>query len=109
MRSPLGRRWSGDRWAPSHERRDPDGDAKPVTTLVLFSLFNVFNARSDERSAFEDLFSNKWLWGAVLLSLVLQAAVTYVPFLQQAFSTVSLGAEPLAARRRAQMGGGRIG
>ena len=61
------------------------------TTVVFFSLFTVFNARSDERSAFEGLFSNKWLWGAVLLSL-LQAAVIYVPFLQQAFSTVSLSA-----------------
>ena len=62
------------------------------TTLVFFSLFNVFNARSDERSAFDGLFSNKWLWGAVLLSLLLQVAVTYVPPLQQAFSTVSLSA-----------------
>ena len=61
-------------------------------TLVLFSLFTVFNARSDERSAFAELFTNAWLWGAVLLSLVLQAAVIYVPFLQHAFSTVPLGA-----------------
>ncbi|MBX5459932.1 MAG: cation-translocating P-type ATPase [Steroidobacteraceae bacterium] len=62
------------------------------TTLVLFSLFTVFNARSDERSAFTDLFANGWLWGAVLLSLLLQLAVVYVPFLQRAFSTVSLTA-----------------
>jgi P-type Ca2+ transporter type 2C len=62
------------------------------TTVVFFSLFTVFNARSDERSAFEGLFSNRWLWGAVLLSLLMQAAVIYVPFLQQAFSTVALGA-----------------
>jgi Ca2+-transporting ATPase len=62
------------------------------TTLVFFSLFNVFNARSDERSAFVGLFSNTWLWAAALVSLVLQAAVVYVPFLQQAFSTVSLSA-----------------
>jgi Ca2+-transporting ATPase len=60
------------------------------TTLVFFSLCTVFNARSDERSAFSGLFSNKWLWGAILLSLVLQVAVIYIPFLQQAFSTVSL-------------------
>jgi Ca2+-transporting ATPase len=60
------------------------------TTLVFFSLFNVFNARSDERSAFRGLFSNRWLWGAILLSLLLQVAVIYAPFLQQAFSTVSL-------------------
>jgi Ca2+-transporting ATPase len=36
------------------------------------------------------MFSNKWLWGAVLLSLLLQVGVIYIPFLQQAFSTVSL-------------------
>ncbi len=42
------------------------------TTVVFFSLFTVFNARSDERSAFEGLFSNKWLWGAVLLSLLIR-------------------------------------
>jgi Ca2+-transporting ATPase len=62
------------------------------TTLLFFSLFTVFNARSDERSAFSGMFSNTWLWGAVLLSLLLQIAVIYVPFLQQAFSTVSLSA-----------------
>ena len=60
------------------------------TTVVLYSLFVVFNARSDKHSAFTGLFSNKWLWGAVILSFLLQVAVVYVPFLQQAFSTVSL-------------------
>ncbi|MGH7231266.1 MAG: cation transporting ATPase C-terminal domain-containing protein, partial [Nitrospiraceae bacterium] len=61
-------------------------------TLVFFSLFTVFNARSDERSAFVGMFSNKWLWGAILLAVLLQLAVIYIPFLQQAFSTVSLTA-----------------
>jgi Ca2+-transporting ATPase len=60
------------------------------TTLVFFSLFTVFNARSDEQSAFSGMFSNRWLWGAILLAVVLQVAVIYLPFLQQAFSTVSL-------------------
>jgi Ca2+-transporting ATPase len=60
-------------------------------TLILFQVFNVFNARSDERSAFNGLFRNAWLWGAILLSIALQVAVIYIPFLQQAFSTVSLG------------------
>ncbi len=50
---------------------------------MLFQLFNVFNARSDERSAFSALFTNRWLWAAVGLSLALQVAVIYVPFLQQ--------------------------
>jgi Ca2+-transporting ATPase len=60
------------------------------TTLVFFQLFNVFNARSDERSAFVKPFSNKWLWVAILVSTAMQVLVVNVPFLQQAFSTVSL-------------------
>ena len=60
------------------------------TTLVLFQLFNVFNARSDEASAFHQLFHNKWLWSAVTVSVSLQIAVIYVPVLQVAFSTQAL-------------------
>ena len=62
------------------------------TTLVMFALFAVLNARSDEQSAFVHLFANHWLWGAILLSVVAQAAVVYVPILQRAFSTVPLSA-----------------
>ena len=49
------------------------------TTLMMFQLFNVFNARSDERSAFDGLFTNNWLWAAVGLSLLLHVAVIYMP------------------------------
>lgn len=68
----------------------PYAQTMAFTTVVLYSLFVVFNARSDKQSAFVGLFSNKWLWGAVLLSFLLQVAVVYVPILQQAFSTVSM-------------------
>ena len=70
----------------------PYAQTMAFTTLVFFSLFTVFNARSDEKSAFAGLFSNHWLWAAIALSLALQAAVVYVPFLQKAFSTVALSA-----------------
>jgi P-type Ca2+ transporter type 2C len=60
------------------------------TTLMLFQIFNVFNARSDERSAFSGLFQNPWLWGALVLSVLLQILVVYAPFLQPAFGTVGL-------------------
>jgi Ca2+-transporting ATPase len=66
------------------------GQTMAFTTLILFQLFNVFNARSDTRSAFMRPFDNPWLWAAIGLSLVLQAAVVYVPFLQAAFSTAAL-------------------
>jgi Ca2+-transporting ATPase len=58
---------------------------------MLFQLFNVVNARSDDQSAFVGLFTNGWLWAAMGLSLVLQFVVVYVPVLQQAFGTVGLG------------------
>jgi P-type Ca2+ transporter type 2C len=62
------------------------------TTLMLFQLFNTLNARSDERSAFVHLFTNRWLWAAIGLSLLLQVLVLYVPGLQRAFGTVGLTA-----------------
>ena len=63
------------------------------TTLMLFQIFNVLNARSDERSAFVHLFRNVWLWAAMGGSVVLQIVVVYTPFLQKAFGTAPLSAQ----------------
>jgi Ca2+-transporting ATPase len=60
------------------------------TTLVFFQLFNVLNARSDERSFVRGVFKNHWLWAAMALSLLLHVLLIYTPFLQQAFDTVPL-------------------
>jgi P-type Ca2+ transporter type 2C len=60
------------------------------TTLMMFQLFNVFNCRSTWRSAFGGLFENRWLLGAVALSLFTHVLVIYVPVLQNAFHTVAL-------------------
>jgi P-type Ca2+ transporter type 2C len=68
------------------------GQTMAFTTLILFQIFNVVNARSDERSAFVHLFTNRWLWGAIAGSIALQLLVVYVPFLQRAFGTVGLTA-----------------
>ena len=68
----------------------PYGQTMAFTTLMLFQLFNVLNARSDVRSAFAGLFTNLWLWGAIATSAALQVAVVYVPVLQRAFGTVAL-------------------
>jgi len=62
------------------------------TTLMLFQIFNVVNARSDEQSAFVHLFTNPWLWASIVGSVALQGLVVYVPFLQRAFGTVPLSA-----------------
>ena len=60
------------------------------TTLMMFQLFNVYNCRSNWRSAFSGFFDNKWLIAAVALSLFTHILVIYVPFLQTAFHTVPL-------------------
>jgi magnesium-transporting ATPase (P-type) len=57
------------------------------TVLVFAQLFNCFNARSETRSAFSHLFVNRWLWGAVASSALLQVAVVHLPPLNVAFGT----------------------
>ena len=59
-------------------------------SLTLAQFFNVFNSRSDTRSAFATMFSNRWVWAALAVSLVLQVVVIYVPAMQQAFGTTPL-------------------
>jgi len=57
-------------------------------TLALAQIFHAFNARSQRRSAFTDrLFTNGWLWAAVAMCLVLQAAAVYMPLLQKVLDT----------------------
>jgi P-type Ca2+ transporter type 2C len=66
------------------------GQTMAFTTLMLFQIFNVLNARSDEESAFVGLFTNTWLWAAIGGSVALQVLVVSVPFLQRAFGTTAL-------------------
>jgi len=63
------------------------------TTLVFAQMFNTLNARSASSSAFRRLFANRWLWGALTLTVVLQVAVVEIPLLQTAFGTASMDAE----------------
>jgi potassium/sodium efflux P-type ATPase len=63
------------------------------TVLVFAQLFNCFNARSERASAFHGMFANRWLWGAITLSLLLQVAVVNVGLLNVAFGTVPLTLE----------------
>jgi P-type Ca2+ transporter type 2C len=56
-------------------------------TLALTQVVHAFNARAQRRSAFSRIFTNGWLWTAVLLCLLLQAAAVYVPVLQRVLHT----------------------
>ena len=53
-------------------------------------LFNALNSRSNMNSAFDHLFTNKWLWGSFAAVILGQVLVVEVPFLQSAFGTTSL-------------------
>ena len=78
-------------WA---QARMPIEEARTLAfcTMVTFEWFRAFNARSDEHSVFKlGVFRNRWLVGTVSLAILLQLAVVYVPFLQQAFRTVPMG------------------
>ena len=60
------------------------------TVLVFAQLFNCFNARSEDASAFRRIFVNPWLWSTIGLSLLLQLAVVNSALLNVAFGTVPL-------------------
>ena len=60
-------------------------------TIAMFQVFNSFNVRSRTRSLFQmGVFSNKYLIGAIVISVTLLVLVTEVPFLQIAMDTMSL-------------------
>ncbi len=62
------------------------------TTLAMFQVFNSLNCRSRSNSVFRlGFFRNRYLMGAIVISIVLQTAAQYVPFMQKALGTVTLG------------------
>ena len=62
-----------------------DGMTMAFLTLSMVEIFHSFNMRSRRKSVFTLKGHNKWLWGAMALSLVLTTAVIYVPGLRDAF------------------------
>ncbi len=68
------------------------------TRTIIFALMCVdsltfaFNVRSFKKTVFRrDIFSNRYLVGAVAISMLLLLAAIYIPFLQKILSTQPLG------------------
>lgn len=79
--------------------RDGDSNWQTVlfTTLTLSQMAHVLAIRSERRSLFQiGLMSNRPLLGAVSLTVVLQLALLYVPFLQEVFKTCALPLQDFA-------------
>ena len=75
-----------------HDAQMTEARTMGFTILVFAQMLNALCSRSHDQSVFVGLFANKWLWGAIALSTLLQLAVVYVPFLNTAFGTVPLSA-----------------
>jgi len=79
---------------PRHAR-SPDelahASALVFAILSLGPLAHAFNCRSERRSLFElGVFSNRALWGAVLIGVALQAITIFLPPLRPVFKTAAL-------------------
>ena len=61
------------------------------TTLCLVQLGNALSARSVYHSMFSStVFGNRGMWGAIVLTIILQLIIVYTPFLQVIFKTTFL-------------------
>lgn len=62
-----------------------------LATLVMSQLIHVFECRSENHSIFQiNLFSNKYLLGAIAASICMILAIVYIPFLQNVFHTSAM-------------------
>ena len=61
------------------------------TTLCFVQLGNALSVRSTYHSMFSsDIFANRGMWGAIILTVSLQLLIVYVPFLDTIFKTTPL-------------------
>ncbi|MBW2999195.1 calcium-transporting P-type ATPase, PMR1-type [Candidatus Woesearchaeota archaeon] len=62
------------------------------TSIMMFEAFQTFACKSITKPTFRvGILNNKWLIGAVASSILLQAAILYIPFFQNIFKVVPLG------------------
>ncbi|MFD2742864.1 MULTISPECIES: cation-transporting P-type ATPase [Sphingobacterium] len=70
-----------------------NGTIRTITmqTIVIAQLFHLFNCRSIHGTAFDSkFFTNKAIYIVAVILFVLQAAITYLPFMNEVFDTKPL-------------------
>ena len=65
-------------------------------TLSSSQLFHAFNIKSTKSIFHKTIFNNKYLWGALIIGLILQFMVVYIPGLNDLFSLVPLETNTLS-------------
>lgn len=68
-------------WNLSHEHAI-EAKGAAFIAIALFELVYLFLIRANYGSRF---FSNKWLWMAIVITLIMQVAIVYIPFLANLF------------------------
>ena len=79
----VGHRMESGGWAVAESQA---GMTMAFLTLSMIEIFHSFNMRSRSQSLFSIRKQNIWLWGTLAFSLLVTAAVVFVPFLNTAFS-----------------------
>ena len=74
----------------------PEWRTMVFTVLTCAQMAHVLAIRSETVPALRDFFGNRWLLGAVALTLALQLAIIYVPALNLVFSTAPLSLRDLS-------------
>ena len=65
-----------------------------VNAVVMVEIFYLFNCRSFTHSMFRiGLFSNRWLFGGVIVMIILQLLFTYLPLMNHLFHTTPISLE----------------
>jgi len=58
-------------------------------SIVIFEWLVGFNACSDEHTIFQiGFFKNLWLFGAIIIGLLLQLLVVYIPLMHRFFAVL---------------------
>lgn len=79
----AGHRMESGAWAVTES---PAGMTMAFLTLSMIEVFHSFNLRSRTLSLFSIRKQNPMLWGTLAFSLLVTAAVIFVPFLNRTFS-----------------------
>jgi Ca2+-transporting ATPase len=62
-----------------------------LSLLVIMQWYIIFNVRSEKKSVFYLNNMSWYLIASLILTLILQAIVIYVPFMQEIFHTMAIG------------------
>ena len=84
--------WIWGSTLPPHHVRYLQATTACLTAIIIMQVGNVFACRSDRESVFSmGFFTNRLIFGGIILEILLQVFIVYHPFGNKVFGTVPLG------------------